>query len=192
MRRLLSLTALSIGLCVAGSATAQPRPGGPDRGRGDGPDLRRLEVQLEQLNAKLNELEGRLARMQQGPTRKDGPGAERPGDRGPGPGGERPRFAGPGGDRPGFGGGRGPGPGGMGVDRFGPDGPGGMGVGRFGPDDPRGPGAGGPRGPGAGGPGGPGGPRGPGAGGSPDIGRRIDRIINELEQLKRDLQSQRR
>ena len=165
MRRLVYLTALMIGLCVAGSGMAQPRTGGPDRGRGDAPDVRRLEAQLEQLNAKLNELEARLARLQRAQTPKDAPRTERPGD--------RPRFAGPGGDRPGFGGGRGPGPGGMGF-------------GRFAPDDPRGPG--GDRGD----RGGPGGSRGPGVSGPPDIGRRLDRIINELEQLKNDLQAQRR
>ena len=69
MRRLVYLTALMIGLCVAGSGMAQPRTGGPDRGRGDAPDVRRLEAQLEQLNAKLNELEARLARMQQAPSK---------------------------------------------------------------------------------------------------------------------------
>lgn len=167
MRPMLYLAAATVGLCVAGTGTAQPRPGGPDRGRPEGSDMRRLEAQLEQLTAKLNELDARLARLQRAPAPKDGPRSERP----DGPGRDRPRFVGPGGDRPGFGGGRGPGPGGMGFGRFGPDGP---------------------RGPGERGPGGPGGPGRPGAGGSPDVARRIDRIINELEELKKDLQIPRR
>jgi len=171
MRRLMYLTAVTVGLCVAGTGTAQPRPGGPDRGRPDGSDLRRLEARLEQLTAKLDELDARLARMQRAPDPKDGSRSERPDDRGR----DRPRFAGPGGDRPGFGGGRGPGPGGMGF-------------GRFGPDGLRGPGGG----PGGRGPGGPGGPGRPGAGESPDVARRIDRIINELEELKKELQGPRR
>jgi hypothetical protein len=166
--------ALVAGLCVAGSGTAQPRPGGSDRGPGpnpgrpDGPDVRKLEAEMEKLSTQLKEVEARLARMQRAEAPKDGPGGDRRGDRGPGPGG----------DRPGFGGGRGPGPGASGFQGFG----------RFGPDGPRGPG--GDRGPGGGR--GPAGPGRPGAGGPPDIGRRLDRIINELEQLKKDLDAQRR
>src|SRR5438552_4174330 len=109
MRRVMYATAAAAGLCVAGAATAQPRPGSPDRGRGDGPDVRKLESELEKLTARLNELDARLAKMQKADGPKDGSGGNRPSDRGPGPGGERQRF-GPGGDRPGFGGGRGPGP----------------------------------------------------------------------------------
>ena len=182
MRRL--MFALVAGLCVAGSGTAQPRPGGSDRGPGpnpgrpDGPDVRKLEAEMEKLSTQLKEVEARLARMQRAEAPKDGPGGDRRGDRGPGPGGDRPRAGGPGGDRPGFGGGRGPGPGASGFQGFG----------RFGPDGPRGPG--GDRGPGR--PGGDGPGRGPGAGGPPDMGRRLDHIINELEQLKKDLDAQRR
>jgi hypothetical protein len=173
MRRLIYATALTAGLCLAGTTTAQPRPGGPDRGRGDGPDVRKLEAELEKLSAQLQELDARLSRLQQVNVPKDGPRGERSAT-GPGPGG---RLAGrPGGDDrpgPGFGGGRGPGP------------EGGRAFGGFAPGGPRGPGGG----PGARGPGG---RRGPGAGGPPDIGRRLDRIIGELEELKRDLQAQRR
>lgn len=178
MRRLICVIALSAGLCVAGTAAAQPRPGGPGPDRKDGPDVRRLEAQLERLSGQLKEMETRLARMQSPPAPRDEPRGGGAADRGPRSGG--PPFGrlgdrGPGapfsGRGPGFGRGE-------------------QGIGRFGPDGPRGSGSpGGLRGPGAGGSGG---DRGPGAGASPDIARRLDRIINELEELKRDLQSQRR
>jgi hypothetical protein len=57
MRRLICVTALTVGLCLAGTTTAQPRPGGPDRGRGDGPDVKKLEAELEKLSAQLKELD---------------------------------------------------------------------------------------------------------------------------------------
>jgi translation initiation factor IF-2 len=173
MRRLICVTALTVGLCLAGTTTAQPRPGGPDRGRGDGPDVKKLEAELEKLSAQLKDLDARLSKMQQANAPKDGPRGDRS-TTGPGPGGRQ--AGGRGGDDrpgPGFGGGRGFGPeGGRAFDRFAP---------------------GGPRGPG-GGPGarGPGGRRGPGTGGPPDIGRRLDRIIDELERLKKDLEAPRR
>jgi hypothetical protein len=181
MRRIMYVAALTAGLCVAGSSPAQPGPGGP-RGRGDGPDVRSLQSQLEKLTAQVKELEAKLARVEdskdrgrpaagdrQEPKERTRPGTgERRGpgpDFGPGRGGppfERFRD----GDR------RGPGFGGPG--RFGPPGPS-----RFGPDGPRG--RDGDRAPM---------PR--EVGSSAEVNRRIDRIIGELEQLKRELPSSRR
>jgi hypothetical protein len=165
------LAAAAVGLCLAGSALAQPDRGPTPRPAPKaGADMRKLEADLEQLSARLNELEARLARMQQ-------PNRPAPKDGGPG-------RAGPG--RPGFGTGIGPAP---------KDGPGfGRRLGQPGPSGFRVPDRGGFGMPGMGEPRGFGGGRagGPGAGPNPDVARRLDRIISELEQLKRDLQAPKR
>ena len=194
MRRVMYAIAVTTGLCVAATATAQPGPGGPGRGPGPGPgpgrpggpDVRKLESELDRLNDRLKELEERLARQGGGPMAKErGPA---PREKGPAPK-EKGQFAkdrvpamkdGPAGR---FGPDRQP-MGRMGGDRRGPSFDGFRGPGMFGA---------GPDGPGRGfGMRGMGGERRPGADGQPDIARRLDRIINELELLKKDLQSPRR
>ncbi len=161
MRRPLFLTALGVGLCLAGVASAQPRPGA---GR-TGPNMQKLEAQLDRMETKLKELEEKIARMQSSPKPDQGKGPMSMGGRGFGP----------------------PGPGG-----FGPRG--GMGFSR------RGPGGFGPRGPFGFGPGGP--ATGdaesrpadhaksakPAVADGKDFERRLDRIIDELQKLRKDVQ----
>jgi hypothetical protein len=170
MRRLTYFTALAAGLWLAGSAMAQPdrgpapRPISPPR---SGPDVRNLEAQLERLSARLDELEARLARAQRSdrPAPKDGGRGSSGFGRGIEGGWPGDRFGGSGGR--GFGPERGPAP----KDRSGFRG----GPGQPGPDGFRGFGRGGP-----------------GGGPNPDVARRLDRIIDELEQLKKDLQAPKR
>jgi translation initiation factor IF-2 len=183
-----------------------PGAGRPDGQPGGGDQARILNV-LEQLSTRLSELEAKLAKAQS-PPRKDGgnteQGEHRAGAEPRGPGGPDSRRAGPAFDRrpdgprmegprrpdaegrggpdggrpgPAFGGSfaRGPGEGGSGTggaNGF-PGGPG-----RFGPDGGRG-----PRGEAG---------RGPSRDGSNDFAHRLDRIIAELEQLKKDMNGPRR
>jgi hypothetical protein len=165
MQSLRGMIALGVVLCMAGFATAQPRPGPGSRGSNprepEANATQRLEAHLDQLTAKLKDIEDKLARMQSNQNRDGDP------RRGNG-------FVPPGPARFGQNGGNG----------FGPRGPIGMGpqgapaFGRRGPDGSPGPG-----------------PMGPGPGGvsnraSGDFERRLDRIIEELRQLQRDVQNQ--
>lgn len=179
MRRLMYATALLTGLGVAGTTLAQPGPGGPGRGRREGPpEVQRLRAEVEKLTSQVKELQDKLAKTRaEGPKDRPAPKGEGPKDR-PAPkdraaaqDDERPGDRGPGRRGPGFGGPRG----------FG-GGPG------FGGPFGRGPGGFGPRGTGSGFRG----PRDRGPGAPPDTARRIERIIGELEQLKKDLQGDKR
>ncbi len=206
MKRILSLVC---GLALAGTATAQERPGPQRPAPQDRPKAdagRDLQAEVERLRAQLREMEARLARDREGDRRPEG-GAKKDGrevappprpkgdERGPAPKAEgrgpAPKVDGPMGGRGGFG------PGGPGGG-FGPGGPGGFGqgFGKGGPNPPFG-GPGGPGGMGkgpafGGGPFGPPataqgrGPGGPGAGPG-DVEQRLNRIIDELERLRDDL-----
>jgi len=213
MRRVLSLALFGAALWVAQPSFGQPdRPRGPRAGGDDAKktdEAKTIEADLARLKEQVRELEAKIAKSKEqpkadtsAPSRSRVPAPETPpqnppatdrrpippaaeeGNRERGPG--RPGPGGPGG----FGPGRGPGgPGGFGPPGRGPGGPGGPG---------RGPGDFGPpgRGPGA-----PGGFTPPLARGSERprsepsatesaeaLTRRIDRVIGELEQLKKDVE----
>ncbi|MFO0810409.1 MAG: hypothetical protein U0746_17430 [Gemmataceae bacterium] len=159
MRRLMTVVALGAALGAAGPAMAQPRPGGPAP-QGDG-ELRKLREEIEKVRALLKDLEVKVAKVEE-TRRRPAESVDRGGFGG---GGGRPQPGGS--DRPvrrepGAGpGDRGPGP------RPGGPGPGNRGPG-FQPGGPR------PR-DGA-----------PSSDRSRDFERRLDKIIDELEQLRRD------
>jgi hypothetical protein len=174
MNRLSHLLIGAVILCLATTALAQPRPG-PGRSnqqppRPDPATQRRLEEQLDRLDARLREIERNIARFRGGDDRGPGgpPAARTPDNR----------------------------PGGVGAGVRGPmNQPGGLmsgmrGFGGFG-------GRGGPM-MGMGGFGGPGGgagnqgQRGPNTGAGDDFAQRLDRIITELQQLQRDMRNRRR
>ena len=167
MKRYLSLAVVGLSLWAAPAAFGQPGddrpgPGRPPRDGGGRPD-----AEIERLRAQVRELEKKLATVRESDRRpdRDTRGPDGPGRPGPGrdargsDGPGRPGMAPPGdrGPRPAF---RGPGgPEGRG-DRSGPP----AGPGR-GPDEFR---------------------REPRPGGGSDLTRRIDRIIRELEDIRRE------
>lgn len=205
MRQWFTIVAVGAILCAARPAQAQPRPSRP--GGPGAEEARKLEAEVDRLKAHIKELESKLSKEKDAERRPEPRGERRPAstverDRRPAPP-ERDGFRDPEGRR--------------GPDRFGPPGgPGGFGP-RFGPpgrgfgDGER---AGPPRGgrPGAG----PGerdgrppegrlsaraGERGgppregrlsAGPGGTVDIERKLDRIIQELEQLRTEIHRSRR
>jgi hypothetical protein len=193
MRRLLSLAVLGTALWT-GSTAAQPPKSkkGPDRPDRPAPedradprpgtsDTKQLMAELERMRARVNELEARLAAKERDGDRR--PPAARGDERRPNPPipparTDEPRRSGS--DARGPGPDRGP-PNPRFADRGGP------------PFGPRGPGFGGPGGPGRPGLGrGPGGPARASMSSPADIGRRIDRLIRELEDLKAEVERMRR
>lgn len=85
LSRCVGLASICLGLAFAAPASAQPKgKGGPERGPGGGPDVRRLEEELRDLKARNAELEAQLRRAREG-ERKDADRRPEP----PRPGGDR-------------------------------------------------------------------------------------------------------
>ena len=143
MRTLIYTVAIGLGLLGADAAIAQPRPGGPRPSVPDAPDSKQLLEKLDKLDARLKELEARLASAKgsERPAAKLDFGRADPFGRGFGP---RARFGSQGFDRSAFG---------------------------RRPAD---------------------GPRGRDAAAPADIQQRLDRVIAELEQLRKDVGRPRR
>jgi hypothetical protein len=191
MNRMLIVVALFGALCVAGSAVAQG-PGGPGGGKKKAPsaaaaqaaaeqdDVKSLEAALQKLRSQLDDVEARLKKSKaaQEPEKKDGfkgfgpKGSQGPGGFGPG-----------GADKKGFGPAFAPGSDGFkgfGKKGFGPGPDGFKGIGKkgFGPDnkdsfkgivkkeEKAAP---------------------PGPVGSASIEDRLDRLLRELEEIRREL-----
>jgi hypothetical protein len=157
MKRTLSLAVVGLSMWAAPAAFGQP--GGDRPGPGRPPrDGGRPDGEVERLRAQVRELEAKLATRES--DRRPGPDREARGPGRPGPGREA------------------RGPGGPGRPEMGPPGDRGPRPAARGPDDRGGP----PRGPGRG----PDEFRGDRRPGGPDLSRRIDRIIRELEELRRE------